>query len=171
MRHLLLILTITTTGVLAGDPTAAQAFERLKSLAGTWDGVNAEGHKITFHYEVIGNGSALMERTIHHDHGEKPMKMATLYTLDGDGLRLTHYCVAGNQPTMQAKRIEGDEIEFDFVSATGRDPGQGHMHHAIIRFEGKDRFSTVWTYHKDGKPTYVASIKAKRQTQSAQTGS
>jgi len=33
--------------------------------------------------------------------GGKPVEMTTLYYLDGDQVKLTHYCMAGNQPTMR----------------------------------------------------------------------
>ena len=73
------------------------AFDQLKALAGHWEGTTATGQKGEVTYEVISNGSVVMER-LHP--GNEP-DMITMYTLDADRILVTHYCSAGNQPTMQ----------------------------------------------------------------------
>ena len=44
----------------------------------------------------------------------------TVFHLDGDRLILTHYCMAGNQPRMQATSYDAKkgEIRFQFLDAT-----------------------------------------------------
>jgi len=43
--------------------------------------------------------------------------MTTLYYLDSDQVKLTHYCMAGNQPTMRGTYApETKTITFDLVS-------------------------------------------------------
>ena len=61
---------------------AAAAFERLKSLAGTWqvDGSMGKGQSI---YEVVANGSTVIERFTHDG---MPSPMITAYHLNGDKL-------------------------------------------------------------------------------------
>ena len=46
--------------------------------------------------------------------------MLTLYHRDGNRLVLTHYCMAGNQPRMQAKPFDAgaNELAFEFLDAT-----------------------------------------------------
>src|ERR1700742_4745659 len=75
-----------------GDTNAAAAFAQLKTLAGTWEAATKQG-KATTTYEVISNGSALVEHLDMPNEGA----MVTVYHLDGDRLVLTHYCTAGNQ--------------------------------------------------------------------------
>lgn len=130
---------------------AAQALERLKSLAGTWTGKAGHGEatqETTVVWRVTGGGSAAME-TI--DPGT-PHEMVSLYHLDGDDLVLTHYCAAGNQPTMRAVRPSGgDSIAFDFVRGSNMKPADMHMHAVRVSFSGPDRLDTEWTSWKDGK--------------------
>src|SRR5271166_1854545 len=64
------------------------AFDQLKSLAGEWEGSNAQGSKANVTYQVVSNGSVLMERLRSAGEGE----MVTMYSLDGDHIVVTHYC-------------------------------------------------------------------------------
>src|SRR5664279_4568255 len=77
----------------AGNP----AFEQLKSLAGTWEGKIPGGATATLTYEVVSNGSVVMERL----RPSREPEMITMYSLDQARLLVTHYCSAGNQPTMR----------------------------------------------------------------------
>jgi len=80
--------------------------------------------------------------------------MVTLYHLDGTHLRLTHYCTAGNQPTMQAEPFDAasNEIHFNFVSATNlASIDAGHMHQAVFKFTSPDEVSADWTWREKGK--------------------
>src|SRR5690348_4435024 len=97
----------------AGSPPAFDAkaaFDRLRGLAGTWE---AKTEKETFRitYEVISSGSAVVERTAVGD-----TSMETIYHLDGSRLLLTHYCMLGNQPRMEAKAFDpvAGELRFEF---------------------------------------------------------
>ncbi len=84
----------------AGNNGAA-AFEKMKSLAGHWEGSTPDDAKLTADIEVTSDGNAVLER-FQMIEGGRPMTMITMYYLDGDTLKLTHYCHAGNQPTMAA---------------------------------------------------------------------
>jgi hypothetical protein len=129
---------------------AAGAFARLKTLAGEWKADTKMG-KAHITYEVIAGGTTLVEReTIE---GMAPM--LTVYHLDGDRLLLTHYCMAGNQPRMQAKTYNADagEIQFAFLDATNLKPGAGHMRDAKFRIsENTKEFESEWTFHENGQP-------------------
>lgn len=139
-------------------------FEKLKALAGQWEGKAGEGDQsfdAEIHYRVTSGGS-VVEETIGPG---SPHEMVTMYHLDGDNLLLTHYCAAGNQPRMMAgPGAMPEEILFSFIGATNmKSPNDGHMHAARIRFGGKDRLESIWTYYEGGKATENASFKLTRK--------
>src|SRR5262249_19337347 len=70
-------------------------FTQMKSLAGEWEAVQ-DGVPVKETYTLTANGSALMAET---RPGNEPA-MITMFTVDGDHLIATHYCIAGNQPQM-----------------------------------------------------------------------
>jgi len=151
---------LLTAILLPAPPTvlpASAAFDRLKELAGHWTATGADGTTSHLSYEVVAGGSALLERC-EMPHDGVPVTMLTLFTLDGSRLLLTHYCMAGNQPRMQAQEMVGDTIAFEFLDATGLDtPDEGHMHRATFHFDGPDRFTTQWTFRAGDKDVFTES--------------
>lgn len=128
---------------------AAAAFERLKALAGEWQAEGSSGHE-RLSYEVVAGGATLLER---ETGGGRP-SMLTLYHRDGDRLLLTHYCMAGNQPRMEAKAFDprSGDLRFDFVDATNlAAPAAGHMHSVAIRFVDGDHIETSWQFVENGQ--------------------
>ena len=127
----------------------AAAFSRLRSLAGEWVADTPMG-KVRTTYEVIAGGTAVVER----ERGEHMPEMMTVYHMDGKRLLLTHYCMAGNQPRMEAGSYDAgsDEIRFQFSGATNlAAPGAGHMHNATFRLTDDDHFSSNWQFYQDGR--------------------
>lgn len=140
--------------------TAATAFDRLKQLAGEWETSNSPV-KTRVSYEVISGGSALVER----DTAEGMPAMMTVYYLDGDRLLLTHYCMAGNQPRMQARGYNAatGELAFDFLDATNlASPKDGHMHSATLRFIDDDHFSAAWNFYRNGEKSQTEQFSFSR---------
>jgi hypothetical protein len=135
------------------------AFARLKTLAGQWEAQTGAG-KAQVSYEVIAGGTALVERD---SMGDMPA-MITVYHLDGDRLMLTHYCMAGNQPRMQAEAYDPStgEIQFRFLDATNLAPGGGHMHNATFHISGTDRFTSAWDFYQDGKSAKTETFEYTR---------
>lgn len=139
-----------------GPSPAAIAFARLKSLAGTWkfgDTGTAPGTLMpvgTVSYEVVSNGTAILERVSGPEHG--PSGMVSIIRLDGDRLVLDHYCSDGNQPRLVASRdLAGMEIRFDFESATGlASPEAGHIHSAVFSFRPDGGFESRWGWRQAG---------------------
>jgi hypothetical protein len=128
------------------------AFDQLKSLAGEWEGKNSAGMAVHLSYTVVSNGSVVMENLQH----SKQDQMITMYSLDGERLAVTHYCSAGNQPTMQtapSPPVNG-RYDFTFVRATGlNSPDDGHMVSLSLALTDKDHLMQVWTYDDHGKPS------------------
>ena len=130
-----------------------EAFSKLKSLAGEWTGEVGKGQppsKVV--YRLISNGSVVMETLFPNTAHE----MVTMYMLDGDELRLTHYCAAGNQPKLKldAKSSTPDKLEFIFEGGTNFDPAKDmHMHSGRIAFKDKNHIEAEWDGYSDGKKT------------------
>ena len=142
------------------DANAVAAFNKLKTLSGTWEATTKQG-KSTTTYEVISNGTAVVEHM--EIAGESPM--LTVFHLDGNRLVLTHYCTAGNQPHMQAEAYDpvSNQIAFSFAGGGNlSDLNVGHMHTALFKFVNADTFSADWTFHKNGKAAFTENIEYHR---------
>lgn len=151
-------LVLSASQLLAGGP--AEKFEKLKSLAGSWQGTNFEGKPVTAVYEVVSNGSAVMERL--QNEGEPDM--VTMYHLDGDNLMMTHYCSAMNQPRMRAESSDDASrvkfVMFDITNLASKDAG--HMEGMLMNFKDADHIVHQWTFVDKGKPMTVP-IELERQ--------
>lgn len=127
------------------------AFERLKSLEGEWRALDRQGKlKMRTVYEVVAGGHSLLERLYpgDPDHGA----MMSVYHMDGDELIITHYCTAGNQPTMVAKTLGGDRIDFSFLRATNlANISDGHMEALRVTFKDDKHFTQEWIWAEDGR--------------------
>jgi|HubBroStandDraft_5_1064220.scaffolds.fasta_scaffold204956_2 hypothetical protein len=148
---------VTTPARAGGNGSAA--FEQLKSLAGHWETETTNREKATLDLELTAGGTAVIEKARVSDAG-KTVEMITLYYLDGDQLKLTHYCMAGNQPTMRATYAPDTKtLTFDFDSATNlKSPNDGHMHHAVYTFIDNDHFKTAWTFQKNQKDAFTEDV-------------
>jgi hypothetical protein len=144
------------------ESKAAPAFEKLKSLVGEWQGKDAKGGTINVSYQLISNGSSLMETLMP----AKEPSMVTIYHLDGDNLIMTHYCSMANQPRMRAAAAMGDvkKLDFSFVDATNMaSPADAHMSNLVFTFQDKDHFSQEWTMtHGDQKMPVVFTLERKK---------
>src|SRR5262245_23817100 len=146
------------------DVDAAAAFERLKSLQGTWEAKGTNGQKSTTTFELTAGGTVLIER---FSNSAMPGggQMLTAYHLDGSSLVLTHYCIAKNQPTLKAERFDAKtgEIQFEFVRASNMaNANAGHMHRAMYRMDDANHFTTSWEFFQDGKKTMTELEKYTR---------
>lgn len=139
--------------------SSADAFARLKSLVGHWEEQKPSDNKPTLDIELTAGGTALLEKAHVVEQG-KAVEMITMYYLDGGQLKLTHYCMAGNQPTMRGSYIpETKTLTFDFEKATNlKTPNDGHMHHAVYKFIDNDHFQTTWTFRKDQKDAFSEDV-------------
>ena len=126
------------------------AFDELKSLVGHWEGTTPDGKKGQVSYELISNGSVLMERL---SPGNEP-DMITMYSLEGDRILVTHYCSAGNQPTMQTapSPAADGKLSFTFLRLAGaKSPDEGHMVSLTLTMPDKNHLTQIWTFDDHGK--------------------
>jgi hypothetical protein len=136
----------------AQTPTAASAFDRLKSLQGEWTAKMADGSTETTSFRATAAGSVVVQMI-----GEgTEMEMPTMYHLDGDRLIATHYCAAKNQPRMEleAEQNAAEGLKFKFLDVTNlKNPGAGHMRRVAFKFIDADHIEQEWIYHENGKET------------------
>jgi hypothetical protein len=152
------MLALAVSPAKAGENGTA-AFEQLKSLAGHWETGKSNTGTATLDLDLTAGGTAVIERA-HVTNAGKTVEMITLYYLDGDQLKMTHYCMAGNQPTMRGNYAPDTKtLTFEFEGATNlKSPNDGHMHHAVYTFIDNDHFKTTWTFRKDQKDAFTEDV-------------
>ena len=145
---------ILTLGAIAArvdsQPAPANAFDRLKSLVGEWDGTDPAGKHVEDTIRLVSNNTAL-EETFQTDTDNQ---MVTMYTPDGNRLALTHYCSKGNQPHLEtpAATASSNEFVFAFTGAMNLATNDDmHMHGMTLKLEDNDHFSETWTLMASGK--------------------
>jgi len=128
---------------------SAAVFKQLTSLVGEWEAVQ-EGVPVRETYTLTANGSVLMSETKPADS----QPMITMFTVDGDHLIATHYCVAGNQPQMVTGNL-GDldkGLTFSLERVTGmKTPDDWHNTGITLTLDDKDHMTQRWTYLYKGK--------------------
>jgi hypothetical protein len=81
-----------------GTDKTPSAFKQLQALAGDWEGKDASGTVAKTSFKIVVANTTVMETLVAQGMEE----MLTLYTVDGDGVALVHYCPTNNQPRMRA---------------------------------------------------------------------
>jgi hypothetical protein len=155
---------------------AKTAFARIKTLAGNWKSQasmepNVEHSKekgedhngeASVTYKVTGAGSAFVETQFPGSSHE----MVSVYHMDGDDLRMTHYCAAGNQPRVKLDRANSkpDELIFVFDGGTNFDPQKDHHIHGVkITFHEDGKVTSAWESYMGGKKAATATFLMTRQ--------
>jgi hypothetical protein len=165
-RALLLSLVCLSASIANAEEPAAHALDRLRGLAGTWEGTlewsgaRTGSGKLRAEYHLAANRSAVVENLMMS--GDAP-SMMTVYHLDGADLRMTHFCAAQNQPRHKATRIDDEKgvLEFSFVDATNLSAQPAHVEALEIRFVSPDKLILRFTFDAAGKKS-VEHIELKR---------
>jgi hypothetical protein len=126
------------------------AFDQFKSLVGHWEGSTSSGRKVSVSFELISNGTVLMERL---SPGNEP-DMITMYSLEGDRIQATHYCSAGNQPTMQTAPSPAADGKYQFTFSHlggAKSPSEGHMDSLSVSIPDKNHLIQTWIFMDHGK--------------------
>lgn len=137
---------------LPAPPTNA-GLEKMKKLAGTWVAVDKDGKptdQVVSIIKVTAGGSAVHETLFPG----QPHEMVSIYTVDGQDLIMTHYCVLGNQPRMKADpKSPANQIVFRFAGGTNLDPAKDkHMHEATLTIVSDDRIEVNGVGWENGAP-------------------
>jgi hypothetical protein len=152
-------IVISTAAILAlgaiaarvvSQPAPANAFDRLKTLVGEWDGTDHSGKHVEDTIRLVSNNTALEEIF----QTDKDNQMVTMYTPDGNRLALTHYCSQGNQPHLETSAVTGGTNEFAFAFAGAANLASNddmHMHGMTLKIEDNDHFSETWSLMANGK--------------------
>jgi hypothetical protein len=165
MRKLaiLIILVATAAVVLAQDhapkPATAQAtdsgakkaFEKMKTLAGSWQGTVMD-IPINFTIRAASSGTAILHEG-DTSGGGPPKHEITMFYVEGDRLLATHYCDAGNRSRWEGKMSpDGKAIEFSFLDVAGPTRG-GYLKDMVITMIDADHHIVAFTFvMPDGKP-------------------
>jgi hypothetical protein len=150
------------------QPSDAQkSFDKLKTLAGSWEGTvttqpptpEMDGKQVHASLRVTSMGNAIMHEMTGAGRPDDPITM--LY-LDGGQLLLTHYCDAGNRPRMTGKiSSDGKTVEFEFLDVAGSTQ-YGHMHHAVFTEIDANHHIEDWTYMQPGDKPVHAHMELQR---------
>ena len=145
-----LVATLALAAPAAGGPADGKAaFERVKSLAGEWQGtVTPTGQAAAIRYELGSGGTIVRELLFPGTEHE----MLNVYHLVDGQLVATHYCAMGNQPHFKLQAAIADELVFGFDGGTNFVPDQDpHIHDGRIKFVTADRIEEDWTAFAAGK--------------------
>jgi hypothetical protein len=146
----LFALLVFAAASLIAATHSETAFKKLQSLAGEWEGKDEHGMPVKTSFQALASRTAVME-TLSPSGMEE---MVTLYSMDGDGIALVHYCPTNNQPRMRVVPQSGDikELSFDFQGAGNlKTPSTGHQHHLVLHFDDDNHITETWTWRQDGK--------------------
>jgi hypothetical protein len=120
---MLLLTQAASTAIADSDA----AFEAFKSLKGRW-AIQSGGKTITtvMTYDVGSKDSIVTEQF---------GKELTVIYRDGQDLRMTHFCNAGNQPRLRLKQSRSPGLyEFEMFDITNlRSPNEPHVQKIIYR--------------------------------------
>jgi hypothetical protein len=130
------------------------AFEKMKTLEGTWLAADENGKptsQIVSVIKVTAGGSVIHE-TLFPGQSEE---MVSVYTVDGPDLVMTHYCVLGNQPRLKADpKSPANQIHFEFAGGSNLDPAKDkHMHSVTLTIVDDGHIELKGEGWQDGAPT------------------
>lgn len=173
-RLVLAVALISLSAVAFAQSDAEKSFDKMKTLAGTWEGRvttdppmegmgNNARMQITLH--VTSRGNAIVHEMKGLGDPDDPTKYdhpVTMFYVDGDKLTLTHYCDAGNRPRMAARAwSEGKPLEFGFVDVSGSTQ-MGHMDHAAFTAIDANHHNEDWVYLMPGDKPVHAHMELQR---------
>lgn len=129
------------------------ALEKMKTLVGTWVTIDKDGKptdEVVSVIKLTAGGSAIHETLFPG----QPHEMVSLYTVDGQDLVMTHYCMLGNQPRMKAHaKSLTNKLNFEFAGGSNLDPKKDkHMHSATLIIVDADHFEVEGIGWENGAP-------------------
>lgn len=127
---------------------SALIFKELHGLCGSW---KEEGGTTLVDFRLSVRDSILIETWTWP---EKDVEALTIYFMDQQILKATHYCPIGNQPTLMLVGSDNDQvIRFEKESVTNLTaPEDDHNLSFWFRIEDRDAFVRSETYLANGAP-------------------
>ena len=160
MLTLLFCLLAPAAVVFAQDnppkPAAAQsdakkAFEKMKTLAGSWQGT-IMGISINVTIRLASSGTAILHEATT-DGGGPPNHEITMFYVDGDRLIATHYCDGGNRARLEGKMsADGKTSEFNFLDVAGSTRGGLVKRMAFTTIDANKHLVEFTFVKPDGNP-------------------
>jgi hypothetical protein len=158
----------------AQEGSARQMLQRIASLEGEWEGVyewsgaRSGGGELRVMYQVTGLGSAVIETMIQDGRAS----MSTVYHVDGDDLRMTHYCASQKQSRLRAgpEHLANGAARFEFVDVTNADSSRpGYVTGFSMRIESPDRLTNQFVF-EGGAPRSFETITLRRVSSGPASG-
>ncbi len=156
-KYMTALVLVVGLGLLAASPAAmaepGSVFEKFKALAGEWEGQRGDGQAVKVSYQVLSGDSAVVETLTEL---AEEVTMVTVYHMDGNDVRMTHYCSAQNQPRMKASSVSRNArvVSFEFIDVTNlAQPTDGHMQNLEITFRDRNHITQKWTWLENGRTT------------------
>jgi hypothetical protein len=150
------LLLIGSAIVFAGEHSlgpysGSKGFERMKELAGVWEGTSnmaKEGERVRVQYRLSSGGSSIVETLFPGT----PDEMVSVYFDNKGQLTMTHYCALRNQPRMKLQKADAQNLHFVFAGGTNIDPKKdSYMGSLTITFVDKNHIIEKWALFKEGK--------------------
>lgn len=157
------------SSIEAARSQTQEAFDKLKTLAGTWVGPlattptdpNVEGKFAQHTLQVTSRGNAILHELSVSSLPDHPV---TMFYLEDDRLVATHYCDAGNRPRMVGRvSPDGKRVEFEFLDLSGADQ-YGHMHGVAFTFIDENHHIEEWTWMLPNQNTVRIRFDLQRTT-------
>lgn len=142
----------------------SKALERMKQLAGNWEGEGDFGkgiEKVKANYRLTSANSTIIETF----HMGMPHEMVSVYHDDKNKkLTMTHYCAVANQPKLVLTGMGENKMTMDLSSDSDIDVAhEMHIHSFTVEFDGPDKMTQQWTSYAEGKKAQVVKVAFKRQ--------
>lgn len=142
-----LIACATLRGDAVSKGPGDDAFEKMKTLVGTWEATVPTGIQRA-EFQLIANGSVIMSRL----SGGMPHDMHTMLHMDGSEFMLTHYCAMRNQPRMVfAPGRDPNKLVFEFKDGRNIKPGDVYMNRVAFIIDGPNHHAEEWTHIANGE--------------------
>jgi hypothetical protein len=164
---ILAAVSLSLLGLAKAEERGGPAmFERLRALAGEWEGsvewsgARTDKGKMNATYYLTGAGSSVVENLTVNG----TTLMTSVYHLDGVDLRMTHFCAAQNQPRLKATRFDDAKgaVEFSLLDITGlASPVGPHVEGVTIHFVDPEQIALAFTF-VSGRERSYERIELKR---------
>ena len=134
------------------EPLSKVYYEKIKELEGIWQGpyewtgAKTGNGKLKVKYSTTGYGSSIVEDIIAEDG---TVSMTSVYHMDSDDLRMTHYCAANNHPRLIAKSMDnsGKYVDFEMVDITNlKSKDSGHVYGVRLEWISAQKLNIIFKY-------------------------